>query len=515
MIFPRYRTILILVQFLTFGGLVLDGQSNDDYLLREKEADSLASVEKHKEAIEIFRSILADQDSPERDPDIMRLEYKTGYSLMQNGQDIEARSYFRKIIGESSEDSFNSLLNDAMTGLGKTYEYTGRHDSAFYWYLEAYKQVEGSNDTIRRARDARNIAQLLRVLTRFDEAKSYCRKAVALIPGIKDYKVVANIYNETAYLFELSDNLDSAVQYYNRLIDISIANGYMKGESVGYSNLASVFEKQNRLKEALEFRLKGIEIDKEINDNYGLMTSFRGLSSTYLITGDYDKALNAITKAHVLCDTSWLPDLSGIKMGYYEIYKAKGQFGEALGYYEDYNRLNGRINQAESKKQVAELLTCYETERKEQQIKILEQANLLKQNKIYVQWLLIGVMILLGLSIISSGWLWIRSKNQKLKQINAELQNFIIHQEQANGRGKQDNLNSLPNEIYKKWGLTDRESEILYYLGIGCSNTDIGEKLFISENTVKFHIKNIYLKLDVKNRIQALLRCKNDKLRSV
>jgi ATP/maltotriose-dependent transcriptional regulator MalT len=234
-----------------------------------------------------------------------------------------------------------------------------------------------------------------------------------------------------------------------------------------------------------------------------------------MITGDYDKALNAITKAHLLCDTSWLPDLSGIKKGYYEIYKAKGQFGEALGYYEDYNRLNDRINQAESKKQVAELLTRYETERKEQQIKILEQANLLKQNKIYVQWLLIGVMILLGLSIISSGWLWIKSKNQKLKQINAELQNFIIRQEQANGRGKQDKLNSLPNEIYKKWGLTERESEILYYLGIGCSNTDIGEKLFISENTVKFHIKNIYLKLDVKNRIQALLRCKNDQLRSV
>ncbi|MBN2665004.1 MAG: response regulator transcription factor [Bacteroidales bacterium] len=240
------------------------------------------------------------------------------------------------------------------------------------------------------------------------------------------------------------------------------------------------------------------------------MTSFRGLSSAYLIAGDYDKALEAINKAHGLSDTSWLPDLGGIKMGYYEIYKAKGQFREALEYYEAYNRLHDRINQAESRKQVTELLTRYETELKEQQIKLLEQANLLKQNRIHVQRLIIGVLILLGLSIILTGHLWIKSKNQKLHQIYAELQHFIIRQEQLNGSEEQDSLKAEPAEMYKKWGLTDRESEILYYLGIGCSNTEIAKKLFISENTVKFHIKNIYLKLDVKNRIQALLRCRND-----
>ncbi len=510
MIFKRKNVSHIISTLLIFSCLATYGQESRNFLKREKTADSLASIEKHTEAAEIFKSIIATHIRSVREDDRMRLEYKTGYSLMQSGLDVLAMPYFRRVISSADDFTGKGLKNDAMTGLGKTYEYTGKHDSAFYWYLEAYKQVRETDDTLRRARGARNMAQLLRVLKRFDEARYYCHKAVDLIPGIKDHKVVANIYNETAYLFELSDNLDSAVYYYNSLVDISIANGYMKGESVGYSNLASVFEKQNRLKEALEFKLKGFEIDKEINDNYGLMTSLRGLSSLYLIAGDYDKALEAINKAYEICDTSWLPDLSGIKIGYYKIYKAKGQFREALEYYEAYNSLHDRINQAESRKQVTELLTRFETGMKEQQIKILEQANLLKENRIHVQLLIIGVMILLGLSIISTGWLWIRSKNQKLKQINAELQNFIIRQEQLNGREKQDSFSPEPAEIYKKWGLTDRESEILYYLGNGCSNTTIAEKLFISENTVKFHIKNIYLKLDVKNRIQALIRCKND-----
>jgi len=510
MVFTRKSVSHIISILLIFTCLTTYGQGSRNFLSTEKTADSLASIEKHTEAVEIYKSIISSQIRSISEDERRRLEYKTGYSLMQSGLDVMAIPYFRRVISSAETLTGNGLINDAMTGLGKSYEYTGKHDSAFYWYLEAYKQVRETDDTLRRARGARNMAQLLRVLKRFHEARFYCSKAVALAPGIKDYKVVANIYNETAYLFELSYNLDSAAFFYEQLINLSIANGYLKGESVGYSNLASVLEKQNRLEKALELKLKGIKIDTEINDTYGLMTSYRGLSSTYLIAGDYDKALEAINKAHELCDTSWLPDMSGIKKGYYEIYKAKGLLNEALKSYEDYNNLSDRIDQAESRRQVAELLTRYETERKEQQIKILEQTNLLKQNRIHVQWLIIGVMVLLGLSITSTGWLWIRSKNQKLKQINAELQNFIIRQEQLNGREKQDSFSHEPAEIYKKWGLTDRESEILYYLGNGCSNTTIAEKLFISENTVKFHIKNIYLKLDVKNRIQALLRCKND-----
>jgi LuxR family maltose regulon positive regulatory protein len=52
--------------------------------------------------------------------------------------------------------------------------------------------------------------------------------------------------------------------------------------------------------------------------------------------------------------------------------------------------------------------------------------------------------------------------------------------------------------------LTTREKSILLYLADGVSNHDIAERIFVSQNTVKFHLKNIYSKLGVKNRIQAI-----------
>ena len=53
--------------------------------------------------------------------------------------------------------------------------------------------------------------------------------------------------------------------------------------------------------------------------------------------------------------------------------------------------------------------------------------------------------------------------------------------------------------------LTLREREILKCIATGKSNREIADKLFISLNTVKTHIKNIYSKLYIKRRTQALL----------
>lgn len=51
--------------------------------------------------------------------------------------------------------------------------------------------------------------------------------------------------------------------------------------------------------------------------------------------------------------------------------------------------------------------------------------------------------------------------------------------------------------------LTDREREVLRLVADGATNREIGSQLYISENTVSFHMKNILAKLHLKNRAQA------------
>jgi NarL family two-component system response regulator LiaR len=58
----------------------------------------------------------------------------------------------------------------------------------------------------------------------------------------------------------------------------------------------------------------------------------------------------------------------------------------------------------------------------------------------------------------------------------------------------------------KELGITPREHEILGLIAEGLSNREIGERLFVSENTVKTHSSRVFEKLGVNRRVQAVLK---------
>jgi DNA-binding CsgD family transcriptional regulator len=58
----------------------------------------------------------------------------------------------------------------------------------------------------------------------------------------------------------------------------------------------------------------------------------------------------------------------------------------------------------------------------------------------------------------------------------------------------------------KELGITPREHEILALIAEGLSNREIGERLFVSENTVKTHSSRLFDKMGVNRRVQAVQR---------
>jgi DNA-binding CsgD family transcriptional regulator len=60
----------------------------------------------------------------------------------------------------------------------------------------------------------------------------------------------------------------------------------------------------------------------------------------------------------------------------------------------------------------------------------------------------------------------------------------------------------------KELGITQREHEILGLIAQGLSNREIGEKLFVSENTVKTHSSRLFEKMSVNRRVQAVQKAK-------
>ena len=125
-----------------------------------------------------------------------------------------------------------------------------------------------------------------------------------------------------------------------------------------------------------------------------------------------------------------------------------------------------------------------------------ENRQLKEQNEKYIDYILYGVIISLLLLLYFSVRLY---QSNKAKRILVEKENTRIHNEIERLTQALDEKGNASLNL-SNYNLTDRQKEIIDFIRSGLTNKEIATKLFISENTVKYHLKIIYEILDVEHR---------------
>jgi len=95
-------------------------------------------------------------------------------------------------------------------------------------------------------------------------------------------------------------------------------------------------------------------------------------------------------------------------------------------------------------------------------------------------------------------WLALKLSKPKIETVVVEKEVYVTRNENF----------VLDTALVSQLELSKRELEILSLLAQGHSNQEIAAKLFVSLSTVKTHIQNLFEKLDVKRRIQAVEKAK-------
>ena len=104
-------------------------------------------------------------------------------------------------------------------------------------------------------------------------------------------------------------------------------------------------------------------------------------------------------------------------------------------------------------------------------------------------------IIFTGLGI----WLALKLSKPKIETVVVEKEVYVQ---------KNENF-VLDSSLVARLELSKRELEILNLLAQGHSNQEIAAKLFVSVSTVKTHLQNLFEKLEVKRRIQAIEKARS------
>ncbi len=135
--------------------------------------------------------------------------------------------------------------------------------------------------------------------------------------------------------------------------------------------------------------------------------------------------------------------------------------------------------------------------------------------------------LLLGLLLLVLAYLrYLHQRHLQMTTQNLEMREEIDQFLRSNPNLEAENETIDPPELQKTVGiqgpnkqdpnlekllqnLTERQSEIAVLILQGQTNKEISQQLYISENTVKYHTRNIYQTLDIKNRRELFLISKN------
>ena len=212
-------------------------------------------------------------------------------------------------------------------------------------------------------------------------------------------------------------------------------------------------------------------------------------------------------------------DLSTLAEGYMvqSIYYEKVHNNAmALEYHKQYATLKDSLRSEDVRREINELNAKYQLNQKESRILALTTQNRVQELEINKNNLQRILLILLIAFLLMSVLALFNYQNQKNKIRDLEFEKRLSSKmttiEKLTDRigdllktknqiilRPREEINELLDNT-----LSSKEYEVLMSIASGKSNKEISSDHFISQNTVKFHLKNIYAKLDVRNRKQAV-----------
>lgn len=304
-----------------------------------------------------------------------------------------------------------------MFNVGLCYKQLGDYRKALQHYLTAYRLFE--RDSVYNPRIHFYLGEMYMRIGDYAQAEYQSRLGIKKCKEFNHTYVIYNMYVNLAKCHTYNNKLDSAIYILNDALLGLQKNTDEISIGVCYNSLGEAYVKKNDHQRAYESYAKELAIHQKLNNDNGILLAFLNMAHSAAHFTNKDLALimghlNAFEEkiasiknnSDVLLETYF-------KAG--ETYEMINKPNEALVYYKKFFALRDSLLNKEKLQQVMELQTKYETEKKERQIKELEQEQLIQALEIKKRNILIAFGAFLLISIGVFAYFFINK--QKLKTL--------------------------------------------------------------------------------------------------
>jgi signal transduction histidine kinase/Tfp pilus assembly protein PilF len=376
----------------------------------------------------------------------------------------KAEQYAFEAIELGKKLNFERGVGRAYSKLAITYHIRGNHERAFENYQNALESYTKIDDKLGVAKIFNNLGILFLDQSNYEKSLEYYLNALRVFEqkGIKISS--AGVLNNIGEIYEKLGNQDKAFEYFNKSFEIyNGLTGYAREKAHVLINIGRINFTKNDSNSALNYYQQALNISLNLNDKYYIAVCKTNIGEIYFKKNNFSKALDYYNESLVLLEdigdkdgiaacllsigkTYDKLDKTSLSKSYYRksldlakkisakevvmsaleyMYNHElnsGNFLSALNYFKKYTALRDSIFSMETRNQLAELQTKYDTEKKEQENTRLRVENVLQDQTIQKQLYgsILVTVALLSMSIFALVFFKAQKKEKKTNLLLAE-----------------------------------------------------------------------------------------------
>jgi ATP/maltotriose-dependent transcriptional regulator MalT len=442
-----------------------------------------------------------------------KLNYNTGMALClkdkglhyrYNHEYLKAIKYHKEALDyfKKSWDILSRIKN--LNSLGVAYRRINAEEESMKYYFEALKLSEKEEHSKSMAIALNGIGNAYMILKEYDNAIKYFNLSLDLEKISKSVRGTGYDYSNLGEAYMYKGDYDRSFYYHGKALEVANKLNIEVDKAIIYSSIGQMYQHKGDYELALKYYLDAIPTLEKYKSQRLLSFSLINSGKVYTKKKDYKRAENFIDKGLTISTEIHNKDnvVSGYEASSY-LNELRGNYKEALSDYKKMVEYRDSIFNIKSSNYIAAMNIKYETKKKDDKIERLHLNSKVQKSKIVIQFLAIVILIVIAVFFILYNKIRIKNQNLEIKNMRHKIEDYLQHITDLEKKEIEDDINSsMPHK--EKFGLSNREKEVLQLIAQGLKNQEIADKMFVSLSTVKTHTKNIYEKLNVRNRIEAV-----------
>lgn len=359
-----------------------------------------------------------------------------GVIARNRGNYAEALDYLHQYVIYNERTGDSARVASGLFQIGVVNKLIGDYDKSLEAFFRILKIYENDSNYLGVGYTLNGIGVIYKNMKKYEDAIKTYHRALSMYDSLDAAEDKANVLGNLANVYAETHQFEEARGYFEQALQIDKALDDEQGIAYDLENIGVMYNHMKKYDSALVYQLESLLIRERLPDKNEYAATLQQVGYTYYLLKNYAEAKMHLMKSFELAtEIKAKPTLRDVYVTFAKIYDEEQNFKKAFEYHQLFAAMKDSLLNEEISRQLSDLQTKYETEKKEKEIVLLGQEKEMQKHEAQRQAtlkkaslgglfavLLLAVLFIHGLRQRLKNQKVLAAKNEEIKEVNFKRQ---------------------------------------------------------------------------------------------